>query len=260
MLYQLSHVRMPVPGLPGPVRRISPALRQNCIRSWPNHQLGTEAKAENLSLERTRATPSPPLPQVSCVTPVASASASAAELISPAANTASSATALLRRAVVALGVTGPHASSPWGHRAALCGLVGRGANCATWGSASGAPSARARRSRESPRGQDGYRAGAPISSPVTRASAWGPWGTAPSAGRGGGPCGGRGGGPGQGPWGRPMRERPGGMAGGRGGPRLGGTEGLGNGGLGEPSIRGRGSFPRPVTGARAGKLVLPRPA
>ena len=110
MLYQLSHVRMPVPSHPGPVRRISPALRQNCIRSWPNHQLGTEAKAKNLSLERTRVTPSPPLPQVSRVTPVASASAGVAELISPAANTASSsATAPLRRAVAALGVAGPQA-------------------------------------------------------------------------------------------------------------------------------------------------------
>ena len=65
MLYQLSHVRMPVPGCPGPVRRISPALRQNCIRSWPNHQLRTEAKAKNPSLERTRPTLSSPLPQVS---------------------------------------------------------------------------------------------------------------------------------------------------------------------------------------------------
>jgi hypothetical protein len=70
MLYQLSHVRMPVPSHPGPVRRISPALRQNCIRSWPNHQLGTEAEAKNLSLERTRATPPPPLPQVSRPTSV----------------------------------------------------------------------------------------------------------------------------------------------------------------------------------------------
>src|SRR6202046_4863754 len=73
MLYQLSHVRMPVPSHPGPVRRISPALRQNCIRSWPNHQLGTEAEAKNLSLERPRATPSPPLPQVSRPTSVAPA-------------------------------------------------------------------------------------------------------------------------------------------------------------------------------------------
>jgi hypothetical protein len=40
-------------------------LRQNCIRSWPNHQLRTEAKAKNPSLERTRPTLSPPLPQVS---------------------------------------------------------------------------------------------------------------------------------------------------------------------------------------------------
>jgi hypothetical protein len=70
MLYQLSHVRMPVPSRPGPVHRIAPALRQNCIRSWPNHQLGTEAKAKNLSLERTRATPPPPLPQVSRPTSV----------------------------------------------------------------------------------------------------------------------------------------------------------------------------------------------
>jgi len=39
MLYQLSHVRVPVRGNLGPVRRISPALRQNFIRSSPNHQL-----------------------------------------------------------------------------------------------------------------------------------------------------------------------------------------------------------------------------
>jgi hypothetical protein len=65
MLYQLSHVRMPVPSHPGPVRRIAPALRQNCIRSWRNHQLGIEAKAKNPSLERTRLTPPPPFPQVS---------------------------------------------------------------------------------------------------------------------------------------------------------------------------------------------------
>ena len=65
MLYQLSHVRMPVPSRPGPVRRIAPALRQNTIRSWRNHQLGIEAKPKNPSLERTRATPSPPFPQVS---------------------------------------------------------------------------------------------------------------------------------------------------------------------------------------------------
>jgi len=55
---------MPVPSPPGPVRRISPALRQNCIRSWRNHQLGTEAKPKNLSLERSRLTPPPPFPQV----------------------------------------------------------------------------------------------------------------------------------------------------------------------------------------------------
>jgi len=60
---------MPVPGCPGPVRRIAPALRQNCIRSWPNHQLGTESKPKNLSPERSRVTPAPPFPQVSCSTP-----------------------------------------------------------------------------------------------------------------------------------------------------------------------------------------------
>ena len=68
MLYQLSHVRMPVPSRPGPVRRIAPALRQNCIRSWRNHQLRTEGTAKNLSLERTRLSPSPPLPQISAQT------------------------------------------------------------------------------------------------------------------------------------------------------------------------------------------------
>src|SRR3984957_9092931 len=83
MLYQLSHVRMPVPSHPGPVRRIAPALRQNCIRSWPNHQLGTGGRAKNLSLERTLLTPSPPLPQVTWISPVADASRDAARLRSP---------------------------------------------------------------------------------------------------------------------------------------------------------------------------------
>src|SRR5216684_3923488 len=73
MLYQLSHVRMPVPSNAG---RSAESLRrcvQNCIRSWLNHQLRTEGRAKNLSLERTLLTPSPPLPQVSPVTPVARA-------------------------------------------------------------------------------------------------------------------------------------------------------------------------------------------
>ena len=59
------HACQQTPAGPLPCRRISPALRQNCIRSWPNHQLRTEGKAKNPSLERTRLTPSPPLPQVS---------------------------------------------------------------------------------------------------------------------------------------------------------------------------------------------------
>ena len=41
MLYQLSHVRMLAPRTPRDTRRITPALRQNCIRSRRNHQLGT---------------------------------------------------------------------------------------------------------------------------------------------------------------------------------------------------------------------------
>jgi hypothetical protein len=73
---------MPVPSRPGPVRRIAPALRQNCIRSWPNHQLRTEAKAKNPSLERTRPTPSPPLPKVSRPTSVARSTQSLARLAS----------------------------------------------------------------------------------------------------------------------------------------------------------------------------------
>jgi hypothetical protein len=73
MLYQLSHVRVPVPSRPGPVRRIAPALRQNCIRSWPNHQLRTEGKAKNLYLERTRLTPPPPFLQVSRPSPTPAA-------------------------------------------------------------------------------------------------------------------------------------------------------------------------------------------
>ena len=52
MLYQLSHVRMSVRGDLGPVRRISPALRQNFIRSSPNHQLEPGVAGKNLSPER----------------------------------------------------------------------------------------------------------------------------------------------------------------------------------------------------------------
>jgi hypothetical protein len=82
MLYQLSHVRMPVPSHPGPVRRIAPALRQNCIRSWPNHQLRTEAKAKNPSPERSRPTPFHPLPQVSPPTSAALAPSDSTQLVS----------------------------------------------------------------------------------------------------------------------------------------------------------------------------------
>ena len=64
MLYQLSHVRMPVRGDLGPVRRISPALRQNFIRSSRNHQLEAGVAGKNLSPERTRVTLSPPLSPV----------------------------------------------------------------------------------------------------------------------------------------------------------------------------------------------------
>jgi hypothetical protein len=64
MLYQLSHVRMPVRGYLGPVRRISPALRQNFIRSSRNHQLKAAVGGKNLSLECRQATLPPPLPQL----------------------------------------------------------------------------------------------------------------------------------------------------------------------------------------------------
>ena len=56
MLYQLSHVRMPVRGDLGPVRRISPALRQNFIRSSRNHQLEAGVGGKNLSHAWWRAT------------------------------------------------------------------------------------------------------------------------------------------------------------------------------------------------------------
>ena len=49
MLYQLSHVRMSVRVHLGPVRRISPALRQNFIRSSRNHQLKAGVARKNLS-------------------------------------------------------------------------------------------------------------------------------------------------------------------------------------------------------------------
>ena len=52
MLYQLSHVRMSVRVHLGPVRRISPALRQNFIRSSRNHQLKAGVARKNLSPER----------------------------------------------------------------------------------------------------------------------------------------------------------------------------------------------------------------
>src|SRR6201999_2313687 len=64
MLYQLSHVRMQVRGDLGPVRRISPALRQNFIRSSRNHQLEAGIGAKNLSHEWRRATLLPALSQV----------------------------------------------------------------------------------------------------------------------------------------------------------------------------------------------------
>jgi hypothetical protein len=64
MLYQLSHVRMPVRGYLGPVRRISPALRQNFIRSSPNHQLKAGVDGKNLPHESRRATLFPVLSQV----------------------------------------------------------------------------------------------------------------------------------------------------------------------------------------------------
>src|SRR5947207_14584979 len=67
MLYQLSHVRMSVRGHLGPVRRISPALRQNFIRSSRNHQLKAGVAAKNLSPVRVQVTLSPSLPQVSGV-------------------------------------------------------------------------------------------------------------------------------------------------------------------------------------------------
>jgi hypothetical protein len=47
-----------------PVRRISPALRQNFIRSSRNHQLEPGVARKNLSPERTRLTLFPPLTQV----------------------------------------------------------------------------------------------------------------------------------------------------------------------------------------------------
>jgi hypothetical protein len=65
MLYQLSHVRMPVREYLGPARRISPASRQNFIRSWLNHQLEPGIATKNLSLQRVRLTLSPQLSQVS---------------------------------------------------------------------------------------------------------------------------------------------------------------------------------------------------
>jgi hypothetical protein len=64
MLYQLSHVRVPVRGNLGPVRRISPALRQNFIRSSPNHQLEAGVGGKNLPHEYRRATLLPVLSQV----------------------------------------------------------------------------------------------------------------------------------------------------------------------------------------------------
>jgi hypothetical protein len=64
MLYQLSHVRVPVRGNLGPVRRISPALRQNFIRSSRNHQLEAGIGGKNLSLECRPATLLPALAQV----------------------------------------------------------------------------------------------------------------------------------------------------------------------------------------------------
>ena len=64
MLYQLSHVRMPVRGDLGPVRRIAPALRQNFIRSSRNHQLEAGVGGKNLFLECAGATLLPALPQV----------------------------------------------------------------------------------------------------------------------------------------------------------------------------------------------------
>jgi hypothetical protein len=64
MLYQLSHVRVPVRGYLGPVRRISPALRQNFIRSSRNHQLEAGVRGKNLPHKYQRATLLPALPQV----------------------------------------------------------------------------------------------------------------------------------------------------------------------------------------------------
>jgi surface antigen len=64
MLYQLSHVRMSVRGDLGPVRRISPALRQNFIRSSPNHQLEPGDARKNLSPERLLVSLAPPFTQV----------------------------------------------------------------------------------------------------------------------------------------------------------------------------------------------------
>jgi hypothetical protein len=245
---------MPVPSHPGPVRRIAPALRQNCIRSWPNHQLGTEAKAKNLSLERTRVTPSPPLPQVSRATPVASASAGVAELVSPAANTASSsATAPFRRAVAALGVTGPQGRCSPGATGRSRRAGGPPGQLRDGEPAAGARSGRARRSRESPRGQDGYRAGGSDFVAGDEGFSVGAVGGGPKRGRGGGPGAGAVGG-------GPCGKRPGGVAGGRSGPRLGEERAWGVEGWGSPPPAGRESFPRPVTGGRAGKLVLPRPA
>jgi hypothetical protein len=224
MLYQLSHVRMPVPSHPGPVRRIAPALRQNCIRSWPNHQLRTEAKAKNPSLERTRPTPSAPLPQVS------------------------------RPNVSPTRPKGPHTTRS---------SATPGGRIAASHERASASTARARgrsAERESPRqpGQISGR-GAPISSPVTRASAWGAGGTQ----RVGLHAGTWGRSPYRGPGGRPRwGNGHGGMAGGwvERGPRHWEEGDQGDGGRGRPPWREVGGFPRPVTGARAGKLVLPRPA
>jgi hypothetical protein len=56
---------VPVRGDLGPVRRISPALRQNFIRSSLNHQLEAGVGGKNLSLECWRATLLPALSQVS---------------------------------------------------------------------------------------------------------------------------------------------------------------------------------------------------
>jgi hypothetical protein len=50
----------------GPVRRISPALRQNFIRSSRNHQLEPGVTRKNLSPERRVVTPAPPFTQVRC--------------------------------------------------------------------------------------------------------------------------------------------------------------------------------------------------